>query len=80
MTKGREMSSVKKIKNTKKKELAKSKIRKGGLSQKGASRWIENPKRAVQAKIRGIQKRRIYSRWIENPKGRSRQKLGIKKK
>jgi len=36
------------------------------------------PERAVQAKIRGIQK--IYSRWIENPKGRSRQKLGIFKK
>jgi len=36
------------------------------------------PERAVQAKIRGIQK--IYSRWIENPKGRSRKKLGILKK
>jgi len=37
------------------------------------------PERAVEAKIRDIQKR-IHSRWIENPKGRSRQKLGIKKK
>jgi len=42
------------------------------------SRWTENPKKAVRAKIRGIQK--INSRWIENPKGRSRQKLGICKK
>jgi len=65
-------------KNTKK-NLAKSKTRKGGLSQKWLSRWTENLKRAVQAKIRDIQKR-IYSRWIENPKGRSRQKLWIWKK
>ena len=36
------------------------------------------PERAVQEKIRGIQK--IYSRWIENPKGRSRQKLEIFRK
>jgi len=36
------------------------------------------PERAVQAKIRGIQKK-IYSRWIENPKGQFRQKLGISK-
>ena len=36
------------------------------------------PERAVQAKIRGIQK--IYFRWIENPKRRSRQKLGFFRK
>jgi len=77
MTKDREMTSVKK-KEKRKNKLSKSKTRKGGLSQKWASRWIENPKRAIQGKIRGI-KERIYSRWIENPKGRSRQKLGIQK-
>jgi len=64
-------------KKGKKKKLAKSKTRKGGLSQKWASRWIENPKgrsrqklgayknifpvdwkpeRAIQAKVRDLQK------------------------
>jgi len=36
------------------------------------------PERAIQAKIRDIQKK-IYSWWIENPKGQFRQKLGISK-
>ena len=59
-TKGREMTSVKKKeKYKKKKELAKSKNWKGGLSQKWAPRWIENSKRPIQAKIMGIQKEYI---------------------
>jgi len=47
-----------------KKKLAKSKTRKGGLSKKWASRWTENPKRAVQAKI-GDSKRK-WRRKIKN--------------
>ena len=74
MTKDREMISIRKKERNNK--LAKSKTWKGGLSQKWASRWIENPKWAIQTKIRGI-KERIYSRRIENPKWRSRQKLGF---
>ena len=37
------------------------------------------PERAIQAKIRDMQKK-IYSWWIENPKGRFKQKLGISRK
>jgi len=38
-------------KKRKKKKLAKSKTRKGGLSQKWASRWIENPKGRSRQKL-----------------------------
>jgi len=50
MTKGCEKSSVKK-KEKRRKKLAKSKTRKGGLSQKWASRWIENPKGRSRQKL-----------------------------
>jgi len=56
MTKGCEKFSVKKKKR--KKKLAKSKTRKGSLSQKWASRWIENPKGRSRQKL-GIFKKII---------------------
>jgi len=73
-------------KKEKKKKLAKSKTRKGGLSQKWASRWIENPKgrsrqklgaykniisvdwkpeRAIQAKVRDLQKNNTKKMMME---------------
>ena len=55
MTKGCEKSSVKK-KEKRRKKLAKSKTRKGGLSQKWASRWIENPKGRSRQKLGAYKK------------------------
>jgi len=61
MTKCCEKSSVekKKKKKKKKKKLAKSKTRKGSLSQKWASRWIENPKGRSRQKL-GPYKKNIF--------------------
>ena len=72
------LSKKERRKKKERKKLAKSKTRKGGLSQKWASRWTENPKGRSRQKLGAYKK--IYSRWIENPKERSRQKLGILKK
>jgi len=66
------------LKKTKKERSSLSRKPEKAAYAKMSAPVDRKPERAVQTKIRGIQK--IYSRWIENPKGRSRQNLGIFKK
>ena len=82
-------------KKGKNKKLAKSKTRKGGLSQKWASRWIENPKgrsrkklgayknifpmdwkpeRAIQAKVRDLQKNNTKKWWWKKKQQKNKTK------